>query len=160
MAADYFLRINGINGESKDDKHKGEIDVLAWSWGESNSGTVHAGTGGGAGKVAFQDLSFTMRVSKASPALFLACASGQHFKDAKLTGRKAGKDQLEYLSWTFSDILVTSYQTGGSEGEDSQMENVTLNFSKAQVSYKAQKADGTPDTPINAGWDIKTNTKV
>ncbi len=157
---DYFLQITGIPGESLDSKHKDWIDVLSWSWGESNAGTVHAGGGAAAGKVAFQDLAFMMRVSKASPALFLACATGQHIKEAKLVGRKAGKAQQEYLTWTFSDILVSSYQTSGSEGDDAVADSVSVNFSKAVVSYKAQKADGSLDAPITVGWDSKKNTKV
>ena len=157
---DYFLQISGIPGESLDSKHKDWIDVLSWSWGETNSAPVHAGSGVGAGKVAFQALSFAMRLNKASPALFLACASGQHIKEAKLVGRKAGKGQQEYLTWTFSDLLVESYQTGGSEGDDAVTDSVSVNFSKAIVSYKAQKADGSLDAPITVGWDAKKNTKI
>lgn len=157
---DYFLQITGIPGESLDSKHKDWIDVLSWSWGEANAGTVHAGGGAAAGKVAFQDLSFMMRISKASPALFLACASGQHIKEAKLVGRKAGKAQQEYLTWTFSDVLVSSYQTSGSEGDDAVTDSVSVNFSKAIVSYKAQKPDGSLDAPITVGWDAKKNAKI
>jgi type VI secretion system secreted protein Hcp len=158
--ADYFLQITGIPGESLDSKHKDWIEVLSWSWGETNANTVHAGSGAAAGKVAFQDLSFMMRISKASPALFLACASGQHIKEAKLVGRKAGKAQQEYLTWTFSDVLVSSYQTSGSDGDDSVVDSVSVNFSKAIISYKGQKADGSPDTPITVGWDAKKNAKI
>jgi type VI secretion system secreted protein Hcp len=160
MAVDYFLSIDGVAGESLDDKHKGAIDVLSWSWGETNAGTLGTGGGGGAGKVSFNDLSFTMYGSKATPALFQACANGQHFKQATFTGRQAGKGQQDYLTWTFSDVLVTSYQTGGSVGEDRPVENVTLTFSKAQLSYAPQKADGTLDAPIKAGWDLRLNTKA
>jgi type VI secretion system secreted protein Hcp len=100
-------------------------------------------------------------LGKASPALFLACASGQHLKEAKLVARKAGKGQQEYLSWTFSDLLVSGYQTGGSEQSiDVPLDQVSLSFSKVAVSYKAQKPDGSLDAPINAGWDSKTNSKV
>ena len=157
--ADYFLQITGVEGESLDSKHKGWIDVLAWSWGEAHAGAVQQGGGGGAGKVDFGDLGFTMRVNKASPKLFLACARGQHFKEATLVGRKAGKGQQEFLTWTFSDVLVSGYQTGDSEGGDTPLDNVSLNVSKAQISYKAQKADGSLDTPITAGFDTKTNKK-
>jgi type VI secretion system secreted protein Hcp len=161
VATDYFLQISGIPGESQDDKHKDWIDVLSWSWGESHPAAHAAGSGAAAGKVNFQDFAFAMRLSKASPALFLACASGQHIKEAKLVARKAtGKGQPEYLTWTFSDLLVSSYQTGGSGGDDTVVDSVSLNFSKAVVSYKAQKADGSLDAPITAGWNAKTNTKV
>jgi type VI secretion system secreted protein Hcp len=161
MALDFFLQIDGIAGESRDSKHKGAIDVLSWSWGESNIAPHGTGGGGGAGRVAFQDLSFTMPLSKASPALFLACATGQHFKQAKLFVQRAGgKAAGDFLTWTFSDVLVTSYQTGASEGQDLPLDSLAMNFSKAQISYKAQKADGSLDTAITAGFDVKTQTKA
>jgi type VI secretion system secreted protein Hcp len=159
MAADYFLQITGIAGESTDAKHKNWIDVEAWSWGEANPQPVGAGSGGAAGKVQMQDFNFTTRVSKASPALFLACANGQHMKEAKLSAVKAGAMQQEYLSWTFADVLVTSYQTSGSGG-DISMDSVSLAFSKVRVEYRAQKADGSLDAPIVAGWDAKANKKL
>jgi type VI secretion system secreted protein Hcp len=160
-AVDYFLHIDGVEGESVDAKHKGWIDVDSWSWGETQTGAHATGGGGGAGKVAMQDLHVVSRVSKASPKLFLACASGQHIKEAKLVGRKAGKAQQEFLTWTFSDVLVSSYQTSGSEAATTlPLDQVSLNFAKIKVEYKAQKADGSLDAPISAGWDLKANTKI
>jgi type VI secretion system secreted protein Hcp len=162
VALDYFLQIDGIAGESMDAKHKGAIDVMSWSWGESNIGPHSPGSGGGASRVQFQDLHFTTPASKASPALFLACATGQHFKQAKLSAQRAAAKggAGDFLTWTFSDVLVTSYQTGGSEPETAPVDSVSLNFSKAQISYKAQKADGSLDAAITAGFDVKTQTKA
>jgi type VI secretion system secreted protein Hcp len=160
VAIDYFLQISGIEGESTDAKHKAWIDVDSWSWGETQTAAPTPGGGGGAGKVQMQDFHFVARTSKASPALFLACASGQHFKEAKLVGRKAGKGQQEFLTWTFSDVLVSSYQTGGSEAADIPIDQASLNFTKIKVEYRPQKADGTLDAPISAGWDRKANTKL
>ena len=159
MAADYFLQITGISGESTDAKHKSWIDVEAWSWGEANPAPVSAGGGSGAGKVQMQDLNVTTRMSKASPPLLLACATGQHMKEARLVGVKSGPMQQEFLTWTFSDVLVSGYQVAGAAG-DAPMETVTLNFSKIKVEYKAQKADGSLDTAIVAGWDKKANKKI
>lgn len=157
-AVDYFLKIDGIEGESQDAKHKGEIDVESWSWGESNSGTSAAGGGGGAGKVAMQDFHFVMRVNKASPKLLQACASGQHFKSAILVCRKAGKEQQEYLKITFTDVLVASYQTGGSGGSEIvPTDQISLNFAKIEYEYSEQKPDGTLAGAIKAGWDLKQN---
>jgi type VI secretion system secreted protein Hcp len=113
-AVDYFLKVDGIEGESQDAKHKNEIDLESWSWGEQQTGTHAGGGGGGAGKVSMQDFHFVMKVNKASPKLMLACASGEHIKQAVLTCRKAGKEQQEFLKVTMSDLLVSSYQTGGS----------------------------------------------
>ncbi|HEY4360168.1 MAG TPA: type VI secretion system tube protein Hcp [Bryobacteraceae bacterium] len=159
-AVDYFLKIDGIDGESQDSKHKNEIDVKSWSWGESQTGTSAQGGGMGAGKVSMQDFHFTMEVNKATPKLMLACASGQHIPKAVLTVRKAGTDQQEFLIYTYTDILVSSYQTGGSAGDVIPTDQISLNYSKMEVEYKEQKADGTLAGPIKAGWDLKLNKKV
>src|SRR5215210_4691632 len=156
MAVDYFLKIDGVAGESKDSKHKDEIELEAFSWGASQA--VHAGGGGGAaGKVSMQDFHFVMRTNKASPKLFLACASGQHVKSAVLTARKAGKEQQEYLVYKFTDLLVSSYQTGGSEGGDVPVDQVSFNFSKIEVQYKPQSPTGQLGAAVSAGWDVKAN---
>lgn len=160
-AVDYFLKIDGVEGESMDAKHKGEIDIESWSWGEANSGSFSRGGGGGAGKVEMQDFHFTMRVNKASPKLLLSCASGEHIKLATLTCRKAGKEQQEYLVIKLSDILVSSYQTGGSAGSDVvPIDQIALNFSKIEYEYKPQKADGTLAAGTPVGWNLKENKKV
>ena len=157
MAIDYFMRIDGVSGESLDSKHKGEIEVESWSWGESNPAQPGGGGGGAAGKVQMQDLVFTTRFSKASPQLILACASGKHFKDAVLTARKAGKGQQEFLTFSLSDVLVSTYQTGGAGGDVLPGDAVSLNFSKIQVEYKPQNPDGSLGSSIKAGWDVKQN---
>lgn len=153
---DYFLKIDGIPGESNQDKHKGEIELESFSWGESQTGTARSGGGMGAGKVSMQDFHFVMKVNKASPKLFLACASGEHLKSAILTCRKAGKDQQEYLKVTFSDVMVSSYQTGGaSSGDVLPTEQIALNFSKVEMEYKEQRPDGTLAGVVKAHYDLK-----
>ena len=155
---DYFLKIDGIEGESQDSKHKNEIDVQSWSWGESNSGDAAHRGGMGAGKVSMQDFHFTMSVNKASPKLMEACASGEHIKKAVLTCRKAGKDQQEYLKVTLSDLIVASYQTGGSAGSGVvPTDQIGLNFSKIEDEYKEQKPDGTLGGAVKGGWNLKEN---
>jgi type VI secretion system secreted protein Hcp len=158
---DYFLKLDGVKGEASDSKHKEEIELESFSWGETNSGSAGHGSGAGAGKVAMQDFHFVKKVDKASPVLFVRCASGEHIKEAILTARKAGKDQQDYFKVTMSDLLVSSYQVGGSAGSDIvPTEQVSLNFSKIQFFYKAQKADGTLDAEIKQGWDQKQNKTV
>lgn len=157
MAVDMFLKLNGIDGESLDDKHKGEIDVLAWSWGMSNSGTFHLGPGGGSGKANFQDLSVTKYVDLATPLLELYCANGDHFADAKLTVRKAGKTPLEYIVITMKKVMVTSVSTGGSGGEERLTENVTLNFAQVEYAYTEQKDDGSKGKEKFFKWNIPAN---
>ncbi|MBE0541993.1 MAG: type VI secretion system tube protein Hcp [Verrucomicrobia bacterium] len=157
MAVDYFLKIDGIEGESGDAKHKNEIDIMSWSWGESNSGSHAYGGGGGAGKVSMQDFSFTMTVNKSSPKLVLACASGQHIKNALLTCRKAGKEQQEYLKIKFTDLLVSSFQTGGSSGAEVPVDSISLNFAKIEYEYYPQKEDGSLGAKVPVHWDLKQN---
>jgi len=159
-AVDYFLKIDTIEGESMDAKHKNEIHILSWSWGETNSGTSSNDGGGGAGKVAMQDFSFSMHINKASPKLVLACASGQHIKDALLTCRKAGTEQQEYLKIKFSDLLISSFQTGGSEGSVVPVDSISFNFSKIEYEYAPQNEKGALGTKIPVGWDLKKNVKV
>lgn len=157
---DYFLKIDGIDGESTDDKHKNEIDVESWSWGETQTGTAAHGGGGGAGRVSMQDFSFTMRVNKSTPKLMLACATGAHVPEATLACRKSGGAQEEYLNIKFTDLLVSSYQTGGSAGDIIPVDQISLNFSKIEFEYKPQKPDGTLDSPVKVGYDLKANKKV
>ena len=155
-AVDYFLKIDGIQGESKADKHTDEIDVQSFSWGATQSGSFAGGGGGGAGKVAMQDFHFTMLHSKASPALMLACAQGDHIKSAILTCRKAGKEQQEYLKVTMSDILVSSFQTGGSGGDVVPTDQISLNFAKIEVEYKEQDAAGKLLGSTKKWFDLKS----
>jgi type VI secretion system secreted protein Hcp len=155
---DYFMKFDGIKGESTDAKHKDEITIESWSWGETHARGGGRGTGAAAGKVEMQDFHFVMKVNKATPALMKACATGQHIKSATLTARKAGKDQQEYLTFKFSDVLVSSYQTGGAGGSDLQpVEQVALNFAKIEVEYKPQKPDGSLGAGERFGYDLKAN---
>ena len=159
MAVDMFIKIGDIKGESKDAKHKGEIDVLAWSWGMSNSGTAHLGGGAGAGKVNVQDLSLTKYIDSSSNALITAACNGKHYPEAVLVVRKAGEQPLEYIKVTMNDLLITSVSTGGSGGEDRLTENVTLNFAKFKYEYVPQKADGSGEAAKEATWNIAANEK-
>jgi type VI secretion system secreted protein Hcp len=162
MAVDMFLDIKGeIGGEAQDAKHKGEIDVLAWSWGMSQSGTFHTGGGGGSGKVNVNNLSFTKWIDKSTPLLMLHCSNGEHIDEAVLTVRKAGgKEPLEYLILTMKKIMVVGVSTGGSGGEDRLTENVELNFAEVECSYTPQQDDGTADTAIDYAWDIEANKQA
>ena len=160
MAVDMFMKIGDLKGESKDFKHKEAIDVLAWSWGMSQSGTSHTGGGGGAGKVSIQDISVTKYVDKGSAALMMHCATGKHINNGMLYVRKAGEKPLEYIKIKIEDILVSSVSTGGSGGEDRLTENVTLNFAKVKIDYKEQAKDGSAAATPSSGWDIEANVKL
>jgi len=160
MATDYFLKLDGIKGESKDSKHKDEIDLLSFSWGATQSGTSAHGGGAGGGKVAFQDFHFVMKMSKASPLLLQYLSTGKPIPTANLVARKAGGTQQEYLKIKFTDVLISSYQSGGSQGGDEiPVEQISLNFAKINVEYADQKEDGSLNPATVASYDLKANTK-
>jgi type VI secretion system secreted protein Hcp len=152
---DYFLKFDGIKGESADAKHKDEIDIESWSWGETHALGPGGSGGGGAGKVQMQDFHFVMALNKASVNLMKSCATGQHIKEATLSARKAGKEQVDYLTIKFNDVLISSYQSGGSEGEATPIDQVSFNFAKIDVMYKPQKADGSLDAGVHFKYKIK-----
>jgi type VI secretion system secreted protein Hcp len=157
MAADIFAKIGDIKGESLDDKHKGEIDVLSWSWGVTQSGSMSHGGGGGEGKAHFNDFNFTHTVDKASPVLLKACATGEHIKEATLTVRKAGKGQQEFLIIKMNDIIITSVAPSGAGDAAGTAEHVALQFAKVDLEYKPQKPDGSLDAGVHFKYDIKGN---
>ena len=161
MAVDMFLQIPGVEGESGDSAHENEIDVLAWSWAMSQSGTFHLGGGGGAGKANFTDMSVTKWLDKSSAILMQMCGTGEHLDEATLFVRKAGKDPLEYLIIKMKPVLVTAISTGGSGGEDRLTENVTLNFREFLVQYQPQAlAGGAEGGTIDFGFNIAQNVQV
>jgi len=163
MAVDAFLKIEGIDGESTDEQHKDAIAISSFSFGVSNPMTISSATGGaGAGKAQFQDFHFTTSMSKASPKLMQACATGQHIKESTLFCRKAGGNErapVEFLKITLTDLLVSSYQTGGSN-DIIPTDQFSLNFAKIEFDYTPQKADGTLGSVVLASWDLKANKKV
>jgi type VI secretion system secreted protein Hcp len=157
MASDIFAKIGDIKGESLDDKHKGEIDVLSWSWGVTQTGSMAHGGGGGEGKAHFNDFNFTHHVDKASPVLLKACATGEHIKEATITVRKAGKGQQEFLIIKMNDILITGVAPSGAGDGAATAEHIALQFAKVDLEYKPQKADGSLDAGLHFKYDIKGN---
>jgi len=157
-ASDYFLKIEGVPGESSDDKHRGEIEVESWSFGASQSGSMAMGGGGGAGKVSFQEFSITKSMDKSSPKLFEALATGKHLKEVKLVLR--GSSSVEYLTITLTDVMISSYSTGSSSGDDRPTESVSLNFAQIKMSYVEQDTSGRAGAATEFGWDLKANKKV
>jgi type VI secretion system secreted protein Hcp len=158
-AVDYFLRIDftapGPVGETTDSQHKGEIEIQSFSWGVTQTSVGTAGGGAGAGRAVFQDIHFTAQSSKASPRLMLACAQGEHINKAVLTGRRGGQGQQEFLTFTLSDAIVSSYKVGDPApdvGDELKIQpgpadSFSLNFSKVEFALNGQKA----------GWDVKAN---
>ncbi len=157
MAVDMFLHLDKIEGESLDKEHAKKIDILAWSWGASNSGTAHMGPGAGSGKANFQDLSITKYVDKASPTLLKFVSDGGHIAEGTLFVRKAGGNPLTYIKIEMKEILVTSLSTGGSGGEDRLTENVSLNFAEFKVIYTIQEKDGSAGASPDFAYNIAEN---
>ena len=158
MAQDIFLKIAGIEGESLDVAHKNEIEVLAFQWKVLQESTMHAGSGGGAGKATVEDLEFEHYVDRSSPNLMKYCLTGKHVAEAKLTVRKAGGSPLEYLKFTFTDVIITSVMPFGSNTDELRVkERVRLSFSKIKQEYAVQNAQGGSGGAVTAGYDIKGN---
>ena len=157
MAVDYFLKLDGIKGESKDSKHVDEIDILSWSWGLSQPGALATG-GSSTGKVQFQDFHFTKRTDRSSPVLILKCAKGEHIKEGLITARKSGDDAVEFLKIKLTDVLVSSHQS--SAGGDVPSESFSVNYAQVEYSYFPQKEDGTLGPPITAAWDLRKNEPI
>jgi type VI secretion system secreted protein Hcp len=145
MAVDMFIKIGDIVGESKDQTHAGEIDVLSWSWGMSQDGNAQLGGGAGAGTVDVQNLSFTKYVDASSHLLMKAICTGAHYPEATLVVRKAGGTAIEYIVIKMKEVFISSVGNGGSPSEEKLQENVTLNFAAFEYAYKPQKPDGSED---------------
>ena len=160
--SDLFLKIEGVPGESTDDKHKGEIELESFSWSEENNSTIGSATGGaGAGKIKFQELIIVKRVDKSSPLLLLHCASGNHYKEVKLTARKAGAGQLDYLTLTMKMVFLTKYATVAQQHNNGVVfEHITMIFGSIEMEYKEQKPDGSLGGSVKQGWDQVTNKKL
>ena len=159
MSADILLEIEGVEGESsKKQKH---LDLLSWSWGMSNHGSMHLATGGGSGKVNVSDITFVKHVDKASGRLMLACCNGEHFKKATLICRKADGDKsVEYIKIKMEDVMVTNFSAGDSAGGDLFSESVSLNFAKVTYEYMTQDKTGKGQSAGNFGWNIAEGKKV
>lgn len=166
-AVDYFLKIDGIPGESTDDAHRNEIEILSWSWGETSEAALLLPAVQSAREAAnrsvpeISDFMFEANMSKASPKLMQAALSGQHIPQATLFGLRNTADgqKHEFMIIKFSDLLVSSYQTGGSSGAI-PVDSFSLNFGKIEFEYKAQNEDGSAGESVKAGWDVKANKAI
>ncbi|GBL44751.1 uncharacterized protein ImpD [Sulfuriferula multivorans] len=160
MKIELFLKLDGIDGESTDDRHRNEIELLSCNWSESQQ-LIHSGGGGGAGKVQVQDLYCSLHSCTASPRLLLAVATGKRIKRAILTVRRAGKTPLDFLQWTLGDVAVSAYQTAAEQGSGlPPTDQVSLHFNNITLEYRPQQADGSLGAAITAGWDVTKNQAI
>jgi type VI secretion system secreted protein Hcp len=154
MSSDSHIKFDGVEGESTHKDHKGEIEVLSWAWGVSNSAALSGG-GSGKGKATPGDFTFTHLYDKASPVLAKQCISGKHFASVVLTARKAGEGQKDFLKVTMKEVFVTSTQPGGSSGGDLH-ESVSLSYKDIEFAYKPQDDKGGLGGEVKAGWNVAT----
>ena len=153
---DFYLKIDGVEGETQRKGLEKHMEIDSFSWGETNAGSWSAGSGGGVGKVSMQDFHFVKKYDSASTKLFLMCAQGKPIPKATLIGRKAGGEQQEYFRWEFEDCHLSSYQTGASGVTPT--DQISFNFAKLTMKYKTQNADGGMG-PDKQGWyDQKKTT--
>jgi type VI secretion system secreted protein Hcp len=159
MAFDAFLKIDGIDGDSTDSKHKDWIEIQSFSWGLERTEGPGGGPGGGAGRAVPEDAQFVAGVSVASPRLFQACAAGQHLREANLSVVRSGEQQTEFYKWRLTDVLVSSYHTAGDAGSDEvPADQFSLDFGRIEYSFRPQNADGSAGSPVEASWDFVKNT--
>jgi len=159
VAEQWFLKIDGIEGESTNDAHKAEIDVESWSWGVTQTGASPLGAGGGSPKSVFQDMHFVARISKASPQLFLACATNSHLKLATLSGARTAGKTVDFLKYKLSDVQVTGVQHSASE-VGAPIEQFSLQYHKFEISYSEQTASGKLGPATTVGFDVQQNKKL
>jgi type VI secretion system secreted protein Hcp len=168
MAADYFLKIDGIPGEAKDATHKDEIQILS----------IHLAAENGAKGMGRKPVvaHIAMGVSKAGPKLFLACATGQHIPSAVVTGRKAGGKQETFITFSFLEVMVSRYHIGAGHVQDMRnaeelitlydigtgpgidpKEFITIDFAMMRMTYNEQKADGKLGPKTEVMYNLKEN---
>jgi len=153
MAFDMHIKFGkgkvSIEGASDHAKHKGEVPILAWSWGLSNQADLHSSSTGSGGKAHVQDISLTKYVDSSSHALLQAAATGARIEEAWLYVTNATGEQTDYIELHLSNgVMVTSVSTGGSGGEDRLTENVTLHFGKFKYGFQPQNPDGSKDGAV------------
>lgn len=162
MAADMFLKLDGIDGESVKSKSEGWIEIFSFSNGASNPSMGHHGTGMGTGKVDLSSISIQKVVDKSSAKLFQACCMGTHIKKGTLVVREStgGNTTEPYFQYDMEGVFVDSVSWGGSQGGGKPSESVSFTFQKITVSYWPQSADGKVGQKIPAGWDVTKNVKI
>lgn len=160
MAQDIFLKLTGITGESQDDKHKDEIEVLRWEWKVSQRSSMHSGSGGGSGKATVSDLIFDHYADRSSPSLLKYCLTGKHIANATLVVRKAGGLPLEFLKITMDDVIVTGVAPATTESMDRIREQIGLSFARVKQEYVIQNQQGGSGGTVSAGYDMQVNREA
>jgi type VI secretion system secreted protein Hcp len=155
-AVDYFLKLDGIAGESKDTNFSGQISLLSFSHGGEQASSVGIGTGGhGVGKVTLHPLTITKPYDKSSVPHLKALATGQHIATATLSAVKAGANRKPYLKIDLKSVFVTSYMV--SAVDEHPVESITYAFEQIKVEYFAQDDKGTTTSTGSVTVNVSTN---
>lgn len=158
--ADAYVKLQGIDGESTDAKHKNWIEVLNFNLSASNPVTVGSGVGGlSAGRVQIPGFSFTKRVDKATPAIFNKCCSGDPIPKVEVEICKHSGDKHCYLKYIFTNAMISSTSPSGFGGEEIATEGVSIAFGKIEIEYTPTGHDGKPGTKVPTSWDLTKNDK-
>jgi type VI secretion system secreted protein Hcp len=155
MAVDYFLKLDGISGESVAEGFKDTIQLLSFSWGATQVTSV-AGTGGsGAGKADLSDISVMKYLDKASMPIFKALVTGAHIKTGTLSAVKAGSNNKPFLKIDFQELFVTSQQHSASS--EIPTESVSFSYNQIKMEYSTQNEQGILTTTGSVTYNLKEN---
>lgn len=154
---DFFLKIDGVEGESLDDKHKGEIHILSFSMGASNAASGGTNSGSGVGRALVTDVQITKEIDKSTPNIFINCVSGKHHKTAVISARKAGENPQDYLKITLEEVFLSSYNLVAGAHGGNPKEHFTLNFATIEQEHKVQTAQGALGAANKKKFDVKKN---
>lgn len=150
---DTHLKLSGVPGEATQADHKGEIELMAWSWGASNEAYIGGG-GSGKGKAQAGSVNLTKLTDKSSPTIAKHLVMGKHFDEAKLSCAKSGDGQKDFMTVTMKEVFITSYQVGGSSGAD-LVESISMSFGDIEIEYKPQDEKGGLGGGVKFGWNVK-----
>ena len=153
--SDFFLKIDGVDGESQDDKHKKEIQIKSFSMGVTNAHSASANTGSGVGKAHFHDIAITKQVDGSTPNIMINCATGKHHKTAVITARSAGEKPHEYLKINLEEVFISGYQLHATDNGKLPTEHFTLSYSTIEQEHKVQTAQGTAGAANKKKFDLK-----
>ena len=157
---DFYIQLEGIQGESQDSKHEDWIDILSFEYNVSQSSSMSSGGGSGVGRANFDALTFFHYVDRATPNLMQYCASGKVIPTAKISCCKVGDGSQEYMKVTLSGCQITYAGPIGSTEDARIKEKVSISYEKIEVEVKEQNADGSMGAAVTGTWNVKENKKT
>ncbi len=162
MASDMFLKIEGIDGESTDEKHSNWIDILSFNHNVSQSGSADGSSTGGhtSGRVDIGEMVFAKMLDKSTPKLIEAACTGKHIPTAEIELCSATGAKHTFMKYKLSKVIVSTVTTGGSGEGSRPEETLMLKFEKIEWEYTPYDNTGKSGNPVRAGWDRALNKTV